>query len=85
MTNQDVMNKLEEYFNTQDPKKVARLAASMSIDLNRFLNFDELDKNEQDNLVFRVIAMVNQTKDMMNGKPFSTLDIVNVTHDVSES
>ena len=56
MTNKEVVRKLEAYFIGQDAKVIAKLCANAFIDINRFLNFDELSKAEQDLLIMRTRA-----------------------------
>lgn len=73
MTNKEVVEKLEAYFNAQDPKVVAQAAAGMSIDLNRFLNFDQLDKDEQEDLIRRTREWSKSTGDIANGTDTSFL------------
>lgn len=53
-TNKEVIDALENYFMQQDPKIIARTLAACMIDFNRLMNFDELGKNEQECLRYRL-------------------------------
>lgn len=46
MKNKQIMDRLEEYFLTQDPKIVARMCASHLVDLNRYYRLEELPYDE---------------------------------------
>lgn len=53
-TNKEVIDKLQKYFLTQDILLVTRGYANAIIDLNRFMNFDELSDEEQSRLLERI-------------------------------
>jgi hypothetical protein len=62
MMNKELMDKLQDYFLTQDQKTVCRLAASLMIDLNRILYATALPAKELDCLVFRVRHMIEELR-----------------------
>lgn len=56
MTNKEAIEKLTEYFLTQDPRDVAELCASKIIDINKLVNIDKLTFAQQEHLIFRIDA-----------------------------
>jgi hypothetical protein len=63
MKNKEVADKLVEYFLTQDPKIVARVAANSIIDLNRVFYMSKLSNEELKSLFIR---MDRNTKALAN-------------------
>lgn len=54
MTNKEMIEKLTNYFMSQDSLLVANSCAHLIIDLNRFYNFNDLSENERNDLFERV-------------------------------
>ena len=68
ITNKEIMDKLQAYFITQDPKVVAKVLASWMIDFNRFMNIETLPEEERDNLIKRMVLNHQELIDfIMNG------------------
>ena len=72
MKNKDMMRRLREYFMKQDSDDVAYLASSLTVDLLRFLNFDQLGEAEAKSLIDRTCITNNQVRDFMMGKASAT-------------
>lgn len=80
MTNKEVINKLTEYYLTQDPKVVCRFLANCMIDINRFLNIDSLPIKEGEQLVERAMINMKAVKEYLkdpegNAKPLTLMTI----------
>lgn len=53
-TNKEIIDRLQEYFLTQDAQIVARSLAGLMIDLNRMMIFSSLSNMERVNLMDRM-------------------------------
>jgi len=53
-TNKEVIEALQSYYLTKDPKLVARALANACVDYNRIANAESLPKNEFDLLCLRI-------------------------------
>ena len=60
-TNKEVIEELKSYLMTQSPEDVARMAANLFIDLNRFLYFEELSEDERVSLIHRTSLNIKET------------------------
>ncbi len=68
MTNKEVVDKLQLYYLTQDPKMVARICANFALDLNRFLNIDDLDDDEKEDFLRRISFNVGEIYKFVRGE-----------------
>jgi hypothetical protein len=75
MENKEVINKLREYFLRNDPEKVAHLCANFMIDLNRFLNINNLSQEERVRLIDRTILNMDQLRDFMESGNEDALEL----------
>lgn len=79
-TNKELVEKLIEYYLTQDPKEVAKALAYYQIDFNRIYHSEDLPESELHSLAFRIKANVDQLIEFVakNGKVKNmTFNIVN--------
>jgi hypothetical protein len=60
MDNKEVMDRLQEYYLTQDPKVVALCLASAMIDINRIYNLNDLPQAESESLRVRITLLVKE-------------------------
>jgi len=78
VTNKSIAGLLTNYFKKQDPSTVAHLCASMIIDINRFMNIDDLSPRERESLMERSkenIKIVDICESMIDGiKSFTNID-----------
>lgn len=68
MKNKEVMDRLQKYFMSQKPESVARICASMMIDLNRFYVKDFLSDDEYGHLLERTRHLTQELKKFIDGK-----------------
>lgn len=81
MTNKELLDKLQEYYLTQDPKTVARCLANCMLDIMRTFCFLELHPDERRSLVERNFQNNRQLQQFIkNGGCSEKLTL----HDVSE-
>lgn len=76
MNNKESMDKLQEYYLTQDPATVARCLASLSIDICRMANFDGLPMSESLCLKLRINLMSEEIKDFLKNGHSKKLNII---------
>lgn len=74
-TNKEVIDKLTEYFITQDKKTIARSLANMMIDLNRIFYLKTLPEDEKALLNARVIANVLSLRRFIENGPEGDLTL----------
>ena len=72
MKNKEVSGRLREYFKKQDVEDVVYLTASLTVDLLRFLHFDQLGEAERKSLIERTTMMSTQVSAFMRSKPGTT-------------
>ncbi len=82
MNNKEVIDKLVEYFLTQDPKIVARLAANSIIDLNRFFYMRKLSNDELKTLLRRIDRNMKALQNFIQNGPDGDLILENVYTEV---
>lgn len=68
MNNKEVVDKLQEYYLTQDIQTVTRLCANFAIDINRFYYFEKLSIEEKFNLIQRTKHNLNINLKVIEGK-----------------
>lgn len=68
-TNKELIDALQEFFLTQDPKVIAHTLAIFMIDLQRILNFENLEKDEQESLHFRILKNVQEIQKFAKESP----------------
>ena len=68
MTNEEVIDKLQAYFLTQDPKVVARLCGNCIVDINRFLNLSIIPHKEAINLLNRWKENIEDVQEFLVSK-----------------
>ncbi len=68
-TNKEVIDDLQAYFLKQDPKDIARTLAGLMIDFQRFVNYENLGKNEQECLLFRMQKNVEELQRFIREGP----------------
>ena len=68
MTNKEVIDKLQAFYLTQDPEKVARICANFAVDLNRFLHVDDLDDDEKEDFLGRIAFNVGEIYKFSRGE-----------------
>lgn len=85
-TNKEVLETLESFLMTQSHEVVVKLAANAFIDLNRFLNFEELPKDEQQNLMYRTAANIKEIYYILSldKEKRSNIEIVSVATELKE-
>lgn len=76
MTNKELIDKLYEYFLTQDPKVIARMCANLQIDLLRFLRIDKLPDDEAYHLIDRISILREEIDDFIKNGPELDLKLV---------
>ncbi len=72
-TNKEVIDKLQEYFLTQDPKVVCRMLANMMIDIRRMYWSQNLPKDELERFFERTKKNSEQLKDFIENGPRGNL------------
>ena len=72
-TNKEVIDKLQEYFLTQDPKVVCRILANIMIDVRRIHWSHNLPEDELERLVERIKKNSEQLKDFIENGPRGNL------------
>lgn len=70
------MERLHEYFLTQDNKLVAKLCACFLVDLNRFLSFSELTTEARKNLLDRTRSNLLQVYEFLETQKSTDLKII---------
>lgn len=65
ITNKDVVQKLVDYFLTQNPEDVARLLANNLIDFNRIFHSKDLQEEEYNSLVKRIKINLDTLNDFV--------------------
>lgn len=60
MTNKELIEKLVEYFLTQDSKVVARILANQMIDMRRLILLDRLPKEEAASVIKRSLLNMKE-------------------------
>jgi len=76
MENKEIMDKLAAYFITQDPAVIARLAASLLIDINRIWHVENLQEEEMESLVERMEINLAQLNEFILNGPQQDLKII---------
>lgn len=76
MTNKEVIAKLKKYFLTQNPEIVAYLAACLMIDIDRFMNLDNLDWEECQCLFDRSRKNIDQLNQFLKDGSLDNIVII---------
>ncbi len=84
MNNKAVIEKLQQYYLTQDPKVVARLCANFLIDINRFFNIDNLSHEEEEHLLYRTERNMSQVHSFLKTGNMDDLELINIPLDEEE-
>lgn len=77
-TNKEVIDKLTEYFITQDKKTIARSLANMMIDFNRIFYLKSLPEDERVLLNARIIANMLALRKFIKDGPDGDLILYNM-------
>lgn len=77
-TNKEVIDALQDYFLTQDPKTMCRTLAALMIDMNRMMRLDELGVDERNNLLARMILNQEQLYKFIKDGPSGNVKLHNI-------
>jgi hypothetical protein len=77
MDNKQVIQKLVDYYVTQDPAMVARALANALVDFNRFANLPHLPDEERECLFARLKANCDELQDFIANGPRCDLKLHN--------
>lgn len=76
-TNKEVVEKLVEYFLTQDQASVCRILANLMIDMHRINNISKLEEKEKASLFFRMDKNSKSLLDFVKNGPQGDLTVFN--------
>ena len=76
MQNKEVSKILQNYFMNQTHEKLSKACALLFIDLNRFLNINNIPKREADFLVKRTRLNIDALQSILNGEDVPDLKFV---------
>lgn len=71
MTNEEMIDRLQEYFLKQDPSVVARMTANLLLDIIRFLTIEILTEDQAENLIYRSRYNATQVYNVLNDENYS--------------
>lgn len=74
-TNKEIILALSEYFMKQPQEHTCKMLACMMIDLNRIVNYKQLEKDELDCLQWRVQWNIDQLNDFIKNGPNGNLKL----------
>lgn len=68
-SNKEIILKLTDNFMKQPQEQVCKMLACMLIDLNRIVNYKQLEKQELDNLQYRIGWNIKQLYEFVENGP----------------
>lgn len=77
-SNKEIIDKLVEYFMTQDKLSLSVIVANYMIDFNRIFYLHKLDESEKINLQFRIEMIVKQLDSFVKNGPQGDIKITSV-------
>lgn len=79
MDNKEAIERLTEYYLTQDPAIICKALASAQIDINRFMTANQLDEKQRKCLIYRSRLLIKEIQKFLKNGPKGNIKIHNIT------